>query len=105
MLYPKSNSNRDVYNLNGVWEYRFVEDGYLPTRRATDTKPMAVPASFNEIVTDGRDKKYCGNVLYERDFSLPVRSDKIYRIRLGATSHKCKIFLNGEKIGDAAHVT
>ena len=26
MLYPKMNSCRDVYNLNGVWNYAFVEE-------------------------------------------------------------------------------
>ena len=100
MLYPRSNEKRNVYNLNGVWEYRFVEDGYLTAVKATGTKPMAVPASFNEIVTDINDKEYSGKVLYEREFSIPIYSNDIYRLRIGATSHKCEVFLNGEKIGE-----
>ena len=30
MLYPKSNKYRDVYNLNGVWKYKIVDDNYIP---------------------------------------------------------------------------
>ncbi len=99
MLYPKSNRFRDAYNLNGVWNYAFVDDDYVATSVCHTTKPMAVPASYNEILTDINDKEYCGKVLYERNFSVPVRDDKIYRLRIGATSHKCEVYLNGKNIG------
>ena len=52
MLYPKSNKHRDVYNLNGVWNYKTVENDYVPYEKATGTALMAVPASCNDIVTD-----------------------------------------------------
>ena len=52
MLYPKINSYRDVYNLNGVWNYKTVEEDYVPSQKATETQLMAVPASCNDIVTD-----------------------------------------------------
>ena len=45
MLYPKINSYRDVYNLNGVWNYKTVEEDYVPSQKATETQLMAVPAS------------------------------------------------------------
>ena len=47
MLYPISNEKREVYNLNGVWEYGFVADDYQPTKRAVATKPM--PRAFPRI--------------------------------------------------------
>ena len=100
MLYPKSNFKRDVYNLNGIWNMKFVDDDYKPVDYAIDCIPMAVPASYNDIVTKIEQKKYSGKVLFERDFSIPLREDKIYRLRIGATSHKCEVYLNGEKIGD-----
>lgn len=62
MLYPKSNEKRELYNLNGVWEYCFVNDDYIPKFRASGTKPMAVPSSYNEIVTGINEKEYCGKV-------------------------------------------
>ena len=100
MLYPISNKYRDLYNLNGIWRYRFVPDDYVPIEEAKNTEPMAVPSSFNEIVTDGAKKCYSGKVLFERYFSIPLRKDRIYRLRIGATSHKCEIYLNGKKLGE-----
>ena len=99
MLYPVSNDKREVYNFNGVWEYALVADDYIPAQKHFATRPMAVPASYNEIVTDIESKEYAGKVLYERSFSLPQRGDRLYRLRIGAASHKCDVYLNGEKIG------
>lgn len=99
MLYPQSNSYRDVYNLNGIWKFKTINEDYVPINQATDTQLMPVPASYNEIVTDATLRDYVGKVLYEREFSLPVRTGLKYRLRVGAASHKCEIYLNGEKIG------
>jgi len=99
MLYPKSNAYRDVYSLNGIWEFKTVEDGFLPIKPLNGT-PMAVPASYNDLITDKKIKNHEGKVAFERTFSLPVRENTVYRIRIGATSHKCEVYLNGKKIGD-----
>ncbi len=98
MLYPKSNSYRDVYNLSGVWRFCPVSDDFIPTEPSKG-QPMAVPASYNDIVTDKALRDYVGKVLYERQFSVPVRQDQSYRLRIGATSHRCEVYLNGKKIG------
>lgn len=60
---------------------------------------MLVPASYNEIVTDRAVRDHVGKVVYEREFSMPVREGLCYRLRIGATSHKCEVYLNGEKLG------
>ena len=99
MLYPKSNSCRDLYNLNGIWNYKIVEEDYLPINKAENTSPMAVPASYNEITTDKKTRDHVGKILFEKEFSIPVRNDLIYRLRIGATSHKCDVYLNGVLIG------
>ena len=99
MLYPRMNCYRDVYSLNGVWNYAFVEETYEPTAARTHCKPMAVPASFNDIQTDMETREYSGKVLYEREFAVPQRKDCLYRLRIGAASHKCDVYVNGEKIG------
>ena len=61
MLYPKINKYREVFSLNGVWNYKTVEDSYVPTKKATDTELMAVPASCNDIVTKKSIKDFVGN--------------------------------------------
>lgn len=99
MLYPQSNERRSVLNLNGIWNYAFVSDDYVPLRKAENASPMAVPASMNDIVVSKNSAKYVGKVLYEREFSMPVESRLSYRLRIGAVSHRCEVYLNGEKIG------
>ena len=102
MLYPKMNVCRDVYNLNGVWAFRPVSEDYVPADPTIDCMPMAVPASMNEIVVDKNLRNYTGKVLYERYFSVPFRAEKVYRLRIGATSHKCEVYLNGKRIGEGS---
>ena len=72
MLYPQSNEKRSVLNLNGVWNYKFVSDDFVPSEKSIDVSPMAVPASMNDILTDRDKANYIGKVLYEREFSLPA---------------------------------
>ena len=100
MLYPQSNKFRSTTSLNGIWSYRLVEDDYIPFDKAVNVRPMAVPASINDIVTDKRIADYVGKVLFETEFSLPYDKNKIYRLRIGSASHKCEIYLNGAKIGE-----
>ena len=95
MLYPQLNKYRDLYNLNGIWNFKTVCEDYVPTEKAKDTSLMAVPASYNDIVTSKEIRDHVGKVLYETEFSLPVCSDKVYHLRIGATSHQCDIYLNG----------
>ncbi len=100
MLYPQSNKFRTTLNLNGIWEYKTVADDYIPIKKADKTSPMAVPSSINDIVTDKKIADYVGKVLFETEFSLPVSKSENYRLRIGAASHKCEVYLNGEKIGE-----
>ncbi|MBQ2252181.1 MAG: beta-glucuronidase, partial [Clostridia bacterium] len=98
MLYPKSNKYRDLYNLNGIWKFKTVSDDYIPEKEALDASFMAVPASYNDIVTSKETRDYVGKVLYETTFSIPVRDEKIYHLRIGGASHKCDVYLNGKLV-------
>ncbi|MBR2432324.1 MAG: beta-glucuronidase, partial [Clostridia bacterium] len=77
MLYQRSNKYRDVYSLNGIWKFKTVSEDYIPEEEAYDASLMAVPASYNDIVTSKEIKDHVGKVLYETTFSIPVREDKI----------------------------
>ena len=99
MLFPKTTKTRDVYNLNGIWKIKRVEDNYLPNKPVEDYMYMAVPASYNDIVTDKAFKNYVGKVVYETDFSIPIREGLVYNLRLSAVSHQCDIYINGEFLG------
>ncbi len=99
MLYPKSNKYRDLYNLNGVWSFKTVDENYVPDEAIQGGGRMAVPASMNDIVTDQKIRDHVGKVVYEKTFSLPVRENRLYRLRIGAASHQSEVYLNGKLIG------
>ncbi len=101
MLYPQSNAFRGIFTLNGVWDFAAVGEDYIPTQALKAKQPMPVPASYNDIVVDRNLREHVGKVVYEREFSLPVNSEKEYRLRIGATSHRCEVYLNGERIGES----
>lgn len=100
MLYPQSNIYRNVYNLNGLWKFRTVDDMYDPAKPLQTDKIMAVPASYNEIVVEKSLRDYIGKVAYEREFSVPLYKEQEYRLRIGAASHKFEVFINGKKVGN-----
>lgn len=104
MLKVQTNICRSAVNINGIWRFKTVDDGFLPVEPLKDYRLMPVPASMNDIVTEIDLREYVGKVAYETQFSCPVEKDREYRLRIGATSHKCRVYLNGEYIGgsDAA---
>ena len=99
MIYPKTNEYRSVFNLNGIWRFQILKESYDPCSPLQNYTPMAVPASMNDLVTDCDVQKHVGQVVYETDFSVPVHDGMEYRLRIGATSHKCDVYLNGTPIG------
>lgn len=99
MLYPQSNAYRKVYNLNGLWKFATVGDGYDPATPLQNARWMPVPASYNELVVEKQLRDYIGKVAYEREFSVPLAGEKSFVLRVGAASHKFEVFLNGVKAG------
>ncbi len=104
MLKVQTNICRSAVNINGIWRFKTVDDGFLPVEPLNDYRLMPVPASMNDVVTEIDLREYVGKVAYETQFSCPLEKDREYRLRIGATSHKCRVYLNGVYIGgsDAA---
>ncbi len=102
MLYPVSNSKRSVLNLNGLWKFSTVTQGYSSEKPLKRVALMPVPSSYNDITTDKSLRDFVGKVVYECEFSLPVNQKNEYRLRIGAASHKCEVYLNGKLIGEGA---
>ena len=100
MLLPKSNQCRRVYSLNGIWNLQTIKEAYCPDEALKDAQPMAVPASYNDILTKKEIIEHVGEVVYEKYFSVPITDNETYRLRIGAASHKCKVYLNGKLIGE-----
>lgn len=99
MLYPQLNKFRNLINLDGIWQMKFVSDTYMPTQDATDTIPIAVPASMNDQLVDSKIREYSGKVLFEKTFSCPTFDGKKTFLRFEALSHRGEVYLNGKLVG------
>ena len=102
MLYPQSNSCRQMADLSGFWDFRFdpanegVEQGWGAGFDPTEI--IAVPASWNDQFAEWRD--YLGPAWYRTTFDLPWgwRGQRIV-VRFNAVSYLADVWLNGERLG------
>ncbi len=96
MLYPANNKKRLTQSLNGLWDFAFVEDDYVPVYPLKEPRLMGVPGSFNDVVTDIKEREYVGKVCYERLISLQeIKSSDRWTLRIGAATHHAKVYLDG----------
>lgn len=104
MLYPIENRVREVKNLNGIWKFKIdrenkgIEEGWqnMPLE---DAVPMAVPASYNDLMTDASDKEHVGYVWYEREITIPDSwAYKRIVLRFGSAAHHVICWLDGQEI-------
>ncbi|WIG61088.1 MAG: beta-glucuronidase [Ktedonobacterales bacterium] len=101
MLYPLMTSTRTLVDLGGIWDFKldhgagFEEAWYaLPLQ---ETAPMAVPASFNDLVVGADIRDHIGWVWYERELVIPARFfDQRIWLRFGSVTHTAKVYVNGQ---------
>ena len=101
MLYPVSNTDRTVLDLDGTWKFK-VEDEQHPvdvTQPLVTSTFMAVPASFNDQTVDPAIRQHDGFFWYERDFSIMhALQDQRLVLRFGSVTHEAWVFVNGVEI-------
>jgi len=77
MLTPRDSRSRDCRRLDGVWRFRF-DPGGAGMRQGwwrgplPGAREMAVPASYNDLVTDAAEREHVGDVWYQRDVWVPA---------------------------------
>lgn len=76
MLRPQDTATRETKNLDGLWEFRIDRDGIGRTdswyaAALPDSRAMAVPASFNDIITDRETRNFFGDIWYQRTVRIP----------------------------------
>ena len=72
MLKVQTNVCRSAVNIDGIWRFKTVDDGFLPVEPLKEYRLMPVPASMNDVVTEYDLREYVGKVAYETLFSCPV---------------------------------
>lgn len=103
MLFPRSNTYRQFTDLSGFWDFRFdpqnagLEAGW--GQGLDGTRPIAVPASWNDQFEDYRD--YLGNAWYQTRFDLPWgwEQQRVF-VRFGSVNYEAEVWLNGHRLGE-----
>ena len=104
MLYPIENKVREVKNLSGIWNFKVDINNVGLTEKwyenpLSDVMPMAVPSSYNDVVTDESIKEHIGYVWYEREFIIPKSwNDKRIVIRFGSATHHAIVWVDGVEV-------
>ena len=102
MLYPQSNLYRQMIELSGFWKILFdpQDSGKKSGWHAgfVDGRPVAVPASWNDQLEDGRD--FLGPAWYQTAFDLPWGwQEKQVTLRFGSVNYFAEVWLNGHSLG------
>jgi beta-glucuronidase len=108
MLTPRDSRSRDCRRLDGTWRFRFdpggegVRQGWwrgpLPGARE-----MAVPASYNDLVTDAAEREHVGDVWYQRDVWVPAAwAGQRIVLRCDAATHHGTIWADEVQVAEHA---
>lgn len=104
MLYPRESLTRELKELSGIWRFKADPAGVGLTERwfaapLTDTLPMPVPASYNDITQDAALRDFIGAVFYETCLFIPPHwRDKKVLLRFGSATHRAAVFWNGQEV-------
>jgi beta-glucuronidase len=101
MLYPLRTRTRDLFELNGIWDFaRELEkgdqaNGFIPE------KQVAVPSSYNDLFTEEEFRTWDSGVWYQRKFTMPkMLKDERIVLRFNSVSYRGEAFLNGKRLGE-----
>src|SRR5579875_1735027 len=103
MLYPIMTDTREVFDLNGIWQFRLDPGQGLAERwyerPLRESVPMPVPASFNALGAAAADRDHVGRVWYARELLIPRRLlERRLVWRFGAVAHAAQVYLNGQPL-------
>jgi beta-glucuronidase len=105
MLYPKESRTREIKDLSGIWQFKIDSENKgiaenWQSKPLTDTIPMPVPASYNDITQNAKIRDHIGYAWYETKFTVPQRifADKNIILRFGSATHFAVVWVNGKEI-------
>lgn len=103
MLYPIVSESRGMIDLSGIWKFKldfgkgFQEKWF--TAALTETIPMSVPSSYNDVGVTADIRNHVGWVWYEREFTVLnlLMSERIV-LRFGSATHQAVVYVNGQPV-------
>lgn len=100
MLYPINNAYRLTLSLDGIWNMSGVDLDDDPSHPLSAFILMAVPSSYQDLITDSVLRNHVGKLRYERIAHIPnaFLHHEIH-LRIGAAPHRQDVFVDGIWIG------
>jgi beta-glucuronidase len=104
MLRPQDTSTRERKNLDGLWRFALDDTGAgrqqswfagpLPGQR-----PMAVPASYNDLVIDPAVHDHVGSAWYQRDVWVPAAwAGRRIVLHFESATHRATVWVGGTQV-------
>jgi beta-glucuronidase len=105
MLAPRWTSSRSARKLDGLWDFSFDPD----SRGVADqwwrqglpaSRPMPVPASYNDLVVDRGEREHVGDVWYQTRVVAPAATPgRRTVLRFDAATHQAEVWVNDVRVG------
>ena len=108
MLAPRESRSRDCRRLDGLWRFRFDPGGQGVTQAwwrglLPGAREMAVPASYNDLVTDAAEREHVGDVWYQRDVWVPAAwAGRRIVLRCDAAAHHGTVWAGDVQVAEHA---
>jgi len=101
MLYPHRTHTRDLFELNGIWDFARELKKENQANGFRPEKQVAVPCSYNDLFVEEEFRMWHDGVWYARRFTMPrVLKDERIVLRFGSVAYRGEVFLNGKRLGD-----
>ncbi len=108
MLAPRDSRSRDSRRLDGLWRFRFDPGGQGVAQAwwrgpLPGAREMAVPASYNDLVTDAAEREHVGEVWYQRDVWVPTAwAGRRIVLRCDAAAHHGTVWAGESLVAEHA---
>jgi beta-glucuronidase len=106
MLAPRDSRSREPRRLDGLWRFRFDPGGAGTAGRWWErplggAREIAVPASYNDLVTDAAEREHVGDVWYQRDVQVPSSwAGRRIVVRCDAATHRGTVWAGDVEAAD-----
>ena len=105
MLPPRWTVSRNARKIDGLWDFAFD-----PSSRGTagrwwggplpESRPMPVPASYNDLVVDHDEREHVGDVWYQKHVVLGVTPPGQRTVlRFDAATHRAEVWVDETRLG------
>lgn len=98
LAYPRPQLQRSQWtSLNGTWKFTYDDEGQYarPSDISAWNQGIEVPFAPESIRSGIHDTGFHPNCWYEREFDIPVGSDRVL-LHFGAVDYRARVWVNGQ---------